>query len=253
MYKYLPITFNVQELMVMMKSLPVCTTIFDKNGRLIDFNQPSKNFLNIKMLGDFRTKRLTVLNDYNYLVSIIHELKTGKIFKNKLYQVKYPDSNSVVVCFSACMLNGLSDIFLFQFFELSGSWDIHLPRQKQVGSKALQGTTRIRNRTQKLVMQKLFEEQTLNQRIFQSYLDKDQIDLLSKRFPVLSYIELIVCGLIAQNMSTEEIALLTAKTIDLIYSIKYRIRKKLNLKSCKELPQLLIEEHNIATLKLSCN
>ena len=150
MYKYLPITFNVQELMVMMKSLPVCTTIFDKNGRLIDFNQPSKNFLNIKMLGDFRTKRLTALNDYNYLLSIIHELKTGRIFKNKLYQVKYPDSNSVVVCFSACMLNGLSDIFMFQFFELSGSWDIFGQDRNRQDLKHLRAQPRYKRGTKNL-------------------------------------------------------------------------------------------------------
>jgi len=48
--------------------------------------------------------------------------------------------------------------------------------------------------------------------MFQSYLDEDQIDLLAKRFPVLWYDELIVCGLIVKNMSIEEIALLTAKT-----------------------------------------
>jgi hypothetical protein len=61
--------------------------------------------------------------------------------------------------------------------------------------------------------------------MFQSYLDDDQIDLLAKRFPVLLYDELIVCRLIIKNASTEEIALLTTKTINSIYMIKYRIVK----------------------------
>ena len=236
----------MQEMMVMLKSLPVCTTIFDKNGALIDINQLAIDFLQIKTIDDYKTKRLRILNDCDYLVSIIHELKTGRIIRNKIYQLKYPDSNFSVINFSACMLNGTSDLFLFQFFELTATWDEVLPKHKHKGSKVLQRINKIQENKHKLEIHKLFGDQAMKQQMFQNYLDEDKIDELSQKYPLLTYTELIVCGLIALKMSTDEIAMLTGRTINSIYVIKYRIFKKFDLNSCKELYQILITEYEPA-------
>jgi DNA-binding CsgD family transcriptional regulator len=246
MYKYINITSNMQEMMVMLKSLPACTTIFDKDARLIDLNQSAINYLKIKAIDDFKTKRLRVLNDCNYLLSIIQELKTGRIITNKIYQVKSPDSNLSVISFSACMINGKSDLFLFQFFELTASWDEVMPKRKQKGSKVLQQISKIQENKHKLAIHKLFGDQAMKQQMFQNYLDEDKIEELSQKYPLLTYTELIVCGLIALKMSTDEIAMLTGRSINSIYVIKYRIFKKFDLNSCKELYQILITEYEPA-------
>jgi len=246
MYKYLPITSNMQEMMIMLKSLPVCTTIFDKDARLIDINQSAKNYLKIKAIDDYRTKRLKVLNDCNYLLSIIHELKTGRIITNKIYQVKYPDSNLSVISFSACMLNGINDVFLFQFFDLTASWDEVKPKHKNTGLKALQKINMIQENKNKQEIHKLFGDLAMKQQMFQNYLNEDKIDMLSRKYPLLTYTELIVCGLIALRMSTHEIALLTGKSMNSIYVFKYRIFKKFDLNSCKELYEMLIPEYQHA-------
>jgi len=246
MYKYLTITSNMQEMMIMLKSLPVCTTIFDKDARLIDLNQSAINFLKINTIDDYKTKRLKVLNDCNYLLSIIQELKTGRIISNKIYQVKSPDSNLSVINFSACMLNGKSDFFLFQFFELSASIDADIPIHKNKGFKELQNLKMIQENNNKQEIHKLFRDQSIKQQMFQNYLNEDRFDKLSRKYTFLSYKEIIVCGLIILKMTTHEIAIMTGSSVNSINVIKYRILKKFNLNSSKKLYQLLIPDYQPA-------
>jgi len=142
MYKKISISSTLQEMMIPLKSLPVCAVVFDKYAQLIDLNQPALNFLKLKSIDEYKAKRLKVLTDCNYLVSIIKELQTGRIIQNEIYELKYPDSNSVVISFSACMLNGLSEVYLFQFFELSVSLGKSMPKQKLLRTKTLQNNNK---------------------------------------------------------------------------------------------------------------
>ena len=142
MYKKISISSTLQEMMIPLKSLPVCAVVFDKYAQLIDLNQPALNFLKLKSIDEYKAKRLKVLIDCNYLVSIIKELQTGRIIQNEIYELKYPDSNSVVISFSACMLNGLSEVYLFQFFELSVSLGKSMPKQKLLRTKTLQNNNK---------------------------------------------------------------------------------------------------------------
>jgi len=145
MYKKISISSNMQEMMIPLKSLPVCTIVFNKVGQLIDQNQPALNFLKIKTMDDFRAKRLKVLNQSKYLVSIIQELKTGRIVQNEIYRLKYPDSDSAVISFNACMLNGITEVFMFQFFELPVSFRKAIPKQKFNGTKDLQNKSKTKD------------------------------------------------------------------------------------------------------------
>ena len=142
MYKKISISSTLQEMMIPLKSLPVCAVVFDKYAQLIDLKQPALNFLKLKTIDEYKAKRLKVLTDCNYLVSIIQELQTGRIIQNEIYELKYPDSNSVVISFSACMLNGLSEVYLFQFFELSVSLGKSMPKQKLLRTKTLQNNNK---------------------------------------------------------------------------------------------------------------
>jgi len=53
MYKYLSITENLQEMMVMLKSLPAYTLVFDKKGNLVDLNRPAQQLLKISNVQEF--------------------------------------------------------------------------------------------------------------------------------------------------------------------------------------------------------
>ena len=150
MYKKISISSNMQEMMIPLKSLPVCTIVFNKVGQLIDQNQPALNFLKIKTMDDFRAKRLKVLNQSKYLVSIIQELKTGRIVQNEICRLKYPDSDSAVISFNACMLNGITEVFMFQFFELPVSLGKTIPKQKFNGTKSLQNRSKSKEKNHRI-------------------------------------------------------------------------------------------------------
>lgn len=119
MYKYLQITTDLKEMMVMLKSLPVNTVVVDKKGKLVDINQPASDFLKIRGINDYRIKRWRVLNDNLNLQKIIHKLKKGEIILKSYYLLNCPNGDFISVNFSASMLNGSCDIFIFQFYEIS--------------------------------------------------------------------------------------------------------------------------------------
>lgn len=90
-------------------------------------------------------------------------------------------------------------------------------------------------------MKKYFREElnrnlTLNDLV---YYEKE-LHIIQNAFPSLSFREVILCGLLVNDLESQDIAAITNRTIDSVFVTIHRINKKLNLDNKKQL---------IATLK----
>jgi len=244
MYKYLPLTENVQEMMVMLKSLPTCTIVFDSKSQVVDINKAALDFLKINSVDDFRIKRWGILNDCDNLKEIIQRLKTGKTIHNKSVTLRYPDYASASVSFSACMLNGARNIFIFQFFEISPYPYLDY---KSFIPQAYKNLNIIDKKPKNNDTQNLFIDNTFKKDTFQRYLDENKIQLLSNKYPNLLNNEIIICGLIGLNIHTAQITCIMCKSESWVRLLLTQIFKKLNIKSRKELYYRIIED---CTIKL---
>jgi len=242
MYKYLSITRNEQEMMVMMRSLPVSTIVFDQNGKIIDINQPALNFFKIKSIEDYAIKKWEVLNNRNLILSIIKELKCGKVVIEKNQLLKCPDCNVKDIKFCASMLSGQKTVFIFQFMIVSNSkvsfeellsHTVHQPNQNL-------GIIPKGNRE---ILQ-MFEDRSIKRAIFKRYLNEEVILAISRKYPTLSNREVIICGLVSLNMSTVEMAIVTNKRVSNVHSIIFKLRKKFSINSRRELYLKLIAENS---------
>ena len=61
MYINLRISSEVSEKMVILKSLPICSVIFDKKGCLIDINSLVLKLLNVRSVDDLKGKEKKII------------------------------------------------------------------------------------------------------------------------------------------------------------------------------------------------
>jgi len=247
MYKYLAISGNVQEMMVMLKSLPICTIVFDQVAMLVDMNQRALDFFGIQNIGDYRMKKWIVLNNQKDLQRSIEKLKTGNVIRDKSQIVKCPDYSFSIVNFSACMLSGVSKVYIFQFFKLSTSSDSSLKSLNNVPQFNIENLSRNDSVKQNSEFQRFSIIQELKQQLFEPSANVDKIQTISnsisKKYPNFSTSEVFICTLIALSVPTSEIAIITNRKVSYVYAVIYKLLKVNNLNFRRELYTKLTEEY----------
>ncbi len=241
MFKYLPITSNLKEMMIMVNSLPTCTLVLDKNCNLVEINQMALKFLNLKSKDDYKVKRTGILNDVNYLKSMLKELAAGREIRDKSHFVHCVGGQTKVVNFSACLIEGPTKMYIFQFYEIPVFPNLLLDFQNKY-AKQISRNTRLINRNKGYRSVKLlFEKKGLNT-AYRCYLQECTIQLFAKKYTGLTQDEVLICSLIALNMSINEIAVMLNKLSTNVRASIYRIMAKFDLKSLDSLyDQLMVE------------
>lgn len=238
MYKYLPISTQLQEMMVMLKSLPTNTVVVDKKGRVIDINQTALNFFKVKSIDDFSLKKWGALNNPLPIIKIVQQLKKGVLIQNKNFVLKAPDSTSINVIFSATMLNGAKEVFIFQFFEVFQFTEYDEDYLNDTAFRAIRNL-RIMNRYKSSINSLLIEGSTDKPEYHHS-VDENMIQLISEKYPRLTPNQVMICALMASSMSIKDIAKATNKFVGTIDGAVRRIAAKLDLQSPLELYQELL-------------
>lgn len=107
------------------------------------------------------------------------------------------------------------------------------------------------NRTGKTIyesiMTKYFREESNQQLTLDDlvYYEKE-LRIIQKAFPLLSHREVILCGLLVNDMESKDIASITNRTLDSVFVTVHRINKKLDLLNKKHLVDTLkdlIQKH----------
>lgn len=235
MYKYIPITANLQEMMVMLKSLPAYTLVFDKRCNLVDMNRPAFELLKVNTVQEFNAKRDEVFPTRDYIKIIIHELKKGKTVRYAKTLIRYGDNGVVAVELCACMINGYDDLFLFQLFEISLTTNSNLGSFISYGGNdnpeedASQSSPWVPNAENVLVVHKKHKQ--LEERRNMRPIESGSMQLSKIKYRKLTEIEIIVRKLISLNFSLPEIASATNKTSFAIRVIMRRMEEKQRLNS----------------------
>lgn len=206
MYKYLPITSNISEMLVAITSLPICTIVFDEKLNLEDMNLLAANFLQIEDREAYLSKQSKIDVDYVHLQNVIDHLKMGKPVCDETICIRRTDGSNANVKLNGSMLYGSKRIFLFQFFETITT---------SVDSRILIDST---NHDCKHIIAQLFA-----------------------KYPSLTRNEVEICGLIANKTPAKQVSDILHKSPNNVYGTLRRITHKLNLKSSKELYPYLKE------------
>jgi len=194
MYKYLSIAEKSQEMMVLLKSLPAYTLVFDKRSNLVEMNLPAQQLFRIKNVQEFNDRKSEIFPTQDYIKTIILELKKGKTVRYAKTQLRYTDNNVAVVELCACMINGQRDLFLFQLFEISlsnnsdlGSFTSFMDNSNSSKDVAL--TNWVTNPKNALVAHRLNKQK---EHLGKRAIDTNSLELAKSKYRNLSKTEIIV-------------------------------------------------------------
>ena len=238
MYKYLPIAKNLQEMMVMLKSLPAHTLVFDVRSNLVDLNQSALKLLRIDNQDEFNRRQNEIFPTHDYIKTIICELKKGNTVRHAKTLLKYPDDTQVIVELCGCMINGCRDLFLFQLFEITLSTNANLGsflsyndnvnNLETVIPQSVIWATNPQNAH--ISAQKRKQGERRSNRLVESC----AIQLKSSKYRKLTKIEATIAQFVAINMSVSEIATITGKSNLSVRVIMRRVQEKQKLNSQQE-------------------
>jgi DNA-binding CsgD family transcriptional regulator len=233
MYKYLPISENLQEMMVMLKSLPAHTLVFDAKSNLVDLNQPALKLLKIDNLDEFNGRQNEIFPTQDYIKIIIRELKKGNTVRHAKTVLRYPDNTQVIVELCGCMVNGCRDLFLFQLFEITLStnadlgsfisYNDNVSNPEAVIPQSVIWATNPQNAH--ISAQKRKPGERRSNRLAESC----TIQLKSSKYRKLTKIEATIAKFAAINMSVSEIATITGKSNLSVRVIMRRVQEKQKL------------------------
>ncbi len=104
------------------------------------------------------------------------------------------------------------------------------------------------NRSGKLLLEeiikKYFREESQQLTLDDMVYYEKELRVIQKTFPSLSHREVILCGLLVNDMETKDIASITNRTMDSVFVTIHRINKKLDFLNKKELVDTLKEVVN---------
>jgi DNA-binding CsgD family transcriptional regulator len=234
MYKQLPITSNISEMLVSVKSLPTCTIIFDTKADLVDMNKLASDFLKIDNVDDYLNKRSILDVDYLKLSKVIQKLKKGNLIFDEIIRINREDGKSIDVVFNACMLYGSQKVFLFQFFKVASPINSDSRLLINAGEDAVKiKQLNLGRRKKSEISIESGERPNIN--IHQQCIQ----DQLLVRYPILTAMDAVICGLILKGKTMKEIAEILQKTRNNIYGNVKLIMQKLEVKSARELYNIL--------------
>lgn len=224
MFKYLQITNTLQEMMIMINSLPSCTIVLDVKSRIVEINKPGLEFLSVDSKDDYRLKRMLLINDFDYIRKVQMRLISGHVLQDKIFSINFLNGQTRLVNFSGCMIEGVSRMFLFQFFDLSILPNLNL-------ELATMSYDRCRNCNNII---DVADVKTVNYKISDKCLLK-----FARKYMNLTHSEIIICALFASDMSIADISKKTNRASSNVYGSINRLMKKFKVESRRDLSNFL--------------
>jgi len=114
MHNYFTLLDNLQEMLSTINSVSDCCIVFNKKSEIIEMNNAAANFLKIKNIEDYRSKKIKLDIDKEFY-NIIERVLKGEKVHNVKFSFKCIENNSVSVNLKVTLFYGLKDVFIFQF------------------------------------------------------------------------------------------------------------------------------------------
>ena len=118
MHNYFTLLNDLEETLSILRSLPVCIIVFNKNGEIIDINRAASKLLKINNVDAYTCRKLKLELD-NQFYTITKNLQNKEKICDVKFRFKRPDNSFVDVNLNSTLLLGLKDMFIFQFSEIA--------------------------------------------------------------------------------------------------------------------------------------
>ena len=241
-----------ENIVVNIDEIPFATALFISNSREVILNKRAYEILGMKEneVFDFTTwKRINP-----YLKDVVKKLDEDVVIDQKAHVILFNGKHEILNYSMTKIHNPkLGEISIIHFSKASEKYLVASISSLYSIRDEVAKLKPFLNRTGKTmldnIMKKYFREETNQQLTLDDlvYYEKE-LRIIQKAFPILSHREVILCGLLVNDMDSKDIASITNRTLDSVFVTIHRINKKLDLLNKKQLVDTLKELVNKKTI-----
>lgn len=227
-----------EKILVGINEIPFPTAIYFPDSNRVLLNNRAFVCLGLKV-GDYFNFDYWIRNNNN--IFDLFKSQKEDIISNQKGVVVFPNGKHELIKYSMAHINNqhLGDIYIINFTKLVEKYSAasinSLYNIQDEVSKLKPYLSRTGRNMVESLMKKYFIDENQQLTLDDIVYYKNEIEEIGKAFPSLSHKEVILCGLLVNNMETKDIAAITNRTIDSVFVTIHRINKKLNIGSKKEL------------------
>ena len=107
---------NFHETLRVLKLLPTCCIVINRNAGIILINNAAANLLKIDSVGEQKIRGLKLESDPQF-ISIIQNLLIGKTVRIDKFKLKCEDNSHVIVNLKVSSFRKFKEVFILQFDE----------------------------------------------------------------------------------------------------------------------------------------
>lgn len=238
-----------EDIVVNIDEIPFATALYIFSNREVILNKRAYDILGMKENEVFDLVSWLRINPY--IGEALNILKQEIVIDNKVHVILFNGKHEILNYSMSNIHNQqLGKISMIHFSKASEKYLVASisslysirdevaklkPYLNRTGKNMLDG-----------IMKKYFKEEPNQQLTLDDlvYYEKE-LKIIQKAFPLLSHREVILCGLLANDMDSKDIASITNRTLDSVFVTIHRINKKLDILNKKQLIDTLKELKNM--------
>ena len=241
-----------ENIVVNIDEIPFATALFISNSSEVILNKRAYEILGMKENEVFDLTTWKRINPY--LKDVVKKLDEDVVIDQKAHVILFNGKHEILNYSMTKIHNPkLGEISIIHFSKASEKYLVASISSLYSIRDEVAKLKPFLNRTGKTmldnIMKKYFREETNQQLTLDDlvYYEKE-LRIIQKAFPILSHREVILCGLLVNDMDSKDIASITNRTLDSVFVTIHRINKKLDLLNKKQLVDTLKELVNKKTI-----
>lgn len=218
------------------------TAIFIMPSKTVVINKYAHELLGLRENQSFNIDKWKTLNPQ--IGDILSKIEHNFISDQRILITLF-NGKKEIVCFNLSIIkyNDTGRIYIIQFRKATNKYSVStLSSLQTIGDDVKKLMPYLNNHGKTLLTEILsnhFEEdkrELISDDIV--YYEKE-IKIIEEAFPTLTHQEVIICGLLLNDLDSNEISQLTKRSLNSVFVTIHRINKKLNIKDRKDLIETL--------------
>lgn len=236
-----------ERVVIDINEIPYPTAIYYSLSKEVVLNRLGYENLGMKYGDKFDLNRWRKINPDFF--DILSDRKTGIVTNQRIHIILFNGKHEIMNYSSSRIVNPfLGEITIINFYKASDKYSVasisSLYNIKEEVAKLKPYLNRSGKTILDNLMRKYFKEDNQQLTLDDLVYYEKELRVIQKTYPSLSHREVILCGLLVNNMESKDIATITNRTLDSVFVTIHRINKKLDFLNKKELVDTLKEVVN---------
>lgn len=234
--------YSLEKIVVDINEIPYATAIYIPKNEEVVLNKYAYETLGMKEREVFDLTTWKKINPY--LGDITKKLNHHSIVDEKLHVILFNGKHEIMNYSLNRIENQLlGDVIIIHFSKASEKYSVASISSLYSIKDEVAKLRPYLNRSGKIMLENLikkyFREENHQLTLDDLVYYEKELRIIQKAYPSLSHREVILCGLLVNNMDSKDIASITNRTLDSVFVTIHRINRKLDIQNKKQLVDTL--------------